>query len=69
MASVHVYVRSQVVGDAATVAKIKDLADGLNEAIVDAGGTKGSATVVDDPPDSVPVTTAAEANADAEGRG
>lgn len=68
MAVVHVHVRSQVVGDAATVGNIKTLAESLNEAIADAGGNAGSVRVVDDPPEDTVVTTAAAANVAAEGQ-
>jgi hypothetical protein len=67
MASVHVYVRAQVSGEA--VDKIKTLAESLNKAIAEAGGNAGSVSVVDDPPADETVTTPAVANAREEGRG
>jgi hypothetical protein len=68
MATIHLHIRTQVTGDAATVKKIKALADELAKAVTEAGGDAGSANVVDDPPEGVVVTTAAEANARAEGK-
>jgi hypothetical protein len=68
MASVHVYVRAQVVGNAATVKKINALAESLNEAIAAAGGVAGTASVVDDAPAEAVVVTPAMAPAKTEGK-
>jgi hypothetical protein len=61
MATLHLHIRTQVVGDAATVKKIKGLADELAKAVTEAGGDAGSATVVDEEADA----KAAEAEAKA----
>jgi hypothetical protein len=52
MATLHLHIRTQVVGDAATVKKVKGLADELAKAVTEAGGDAGSATVVDEEADA-----------------